>query len=1271
MQHPHRGRTIRRLIATAVVIAVGASPSAVTTAQAEPRITGLVQPAAKGATKATESTVTLVTGDTVTVSTAPDGKQSVTATAAEGTSKTFQTFSGPDEDLYVYPSDAMDGIASGALDTKLFNVTRLIEDGHGDARADELPVILAYGDKPGASTLRKRADALPASRGGAVLDRLDMAGAEVEKAGAGAFWQQVKPVTKGSMAGRSVTEPGAAGVTKLWYDGKAKAALDTSVPQIGAPEAWAKGYDGRGAKVAVLDTGIDLTNADVKDNLTVSKSFVPGLTASDGQGHGTHVASTIAGSGANSGGKYRGVAPGADLLVGKVLDNGGSGQFSWILEGMEWAAAQGADVINMSLGGPAATPDDVMTEAVDRLSASTGALFVIAAGNAGPGATTIGSPGTADSALTVGAVDKSDVLAGFSSRGPRVGDSAIKPEITAPGVGIVAARAAGTAMGTPVDAFYTSANGTSMATPHVAGAAAILAQRHPDWTGQRIKAALTGHAEVIAGQTVYQQGNGRVDIPAALDPALETSGTADFGLIEWQESGYEKETRKVTLSNTADVATTVKLSTDISGDLPSGVLVTSAPEVTLPAGGTAEVTLTLDPAAVPEGQYSGHLTATAADGATVHTAIGFIKEPKRLGLTIDLKDRKGKGGKAGFTVMGLDNDYFQSMTVTSGRTELRLPAGTYTVNGLLTTTAEGTAGTDFATDLFSLPDIDLTEHDASVTVDGTKATDFDMRLPDESRAVEDSDMSFQLTRYNDGRVRRSSMGIAGLTNWSQERYGAVPAPGATTGELFTSFYQSKREPLIRATVTRPEAFPLAARTSSYLKRFEGTRKYDVVDAGAGTAAEIAAAGVSGKTALIHVDRVNGGSGPYKAAEAAGAEAIVIVPNSAAPQATVVTGLNVPYFSTTYADGKKLTSAVAQGRTSISLKGVEEAGYHYAGQWDFVNGIPESLRVTARAGDLATVRNSFHSDGAERMGYHTTHAWGTYPMTSVRSSQFLQQGHERTGYLRAGNGLTYAQHVMARTDHPARMVELPKSYTAGATTAEDWFGPVMHPGNTTEHYCNFCRTDAGTLFLPQLGGDNDPGHWLASNRSRAWTYYRNGENIPTGTPLMVPEKATYRFVDDTARTNDYEGVQLGKKTHTEYTFTSAAPTGMSVPNCRLNVPKATKCEALPVVLVDYGMKADILNRVDADADHTITIDGSRAKASPASTEMAGAKLSVSYDDGATWQPLSVKRKDGNTFKATFRHPELAATSGFVSLRSEVWDSEGNRTTQEVTKAYALK
>ena len=161
-----------------------------------------------------------------------------------------------------------------------------------------------------------------------------------------------------------------------------------------------------------------------------------------------------------------------------MLDDGGSGYDSSIIAGMEWAAHSGAKVVSMSLGGDPTDGTDPMSQAVNDLTAETGALFVVAAGNAGA-ARTVGSPGAAASALTVGAVDRDDNLAEFSSRGPRLGDNGLKPEITAPGVGIVAARAAGTTMGTPVDDAYTTASGTSMATPHVAGAAAILAQEHP------------------------------------------------------------------------------------------------------------------------------------------------------------------------------------------------------------------------------------------------------------------------------------------------------------------------------------------------------------------------------------------------------------------------------------------------------------------------------------------------------------------------------------------------------------------------------------------------------------------------------------------------------------------------------------------------------------------------------------------------------------------------------------------------------------------------
>ncbi|WP_197322314.1 S8 family serine peptidase, partial [Saccharomonospora sp. NB11] len=127
------------------------------------------------------------------------------------------------------------------------------------------------------------------------------------------------------------------------------ATLAESVPQIGAPEAWDSGLTGEGVRVAVLDTGIDADHPDLADAVVEAEDFTGSGNTDDGQGHGTHVAATILGDGSASDGRYRGVAPDAELVVGKVLDDDGFGQESWILAGMEWAA-ENASVVNMSLG---------------------------------------------------------------------------------------------------------------------------------------------------------------------------------------------------------------------------------------------------------------------------------------------------------------------------------------------------------------------------------------------------------------------------------------------------------------------------------------------------------------------------------------------------------------------------------------------------------------------------------------------------------------------------------------------------------------------------------------------------------------------------------------------------------------------------------------------------------------------------------------------------------------------------------------------------------
>lgn len=175
--------------------------------------------------------------------------------------------------------------------------------------------------------------------------------------------------------------------------------------------------------------------------------------------------------------------------MGKVLGDDNSGPNSGIIAGMEWAArTEHAKVINMSLGiGIYHTQDDPMSQAVNKLTAETGALFVIAAGNEGTDPYSVSAPGTADAALTVGSVDSSDVLAYNSGAGPRLKDDGLKPDLTAPGVEVLAARSQYMTGG---EGYYRTESGTSMAAPHVAGAAVLLAQKHPEWSGQQIKDAL-------------------------------------------------------------------------------------------------------------------------------------------------------------------------------------------------------------------------------------------------------------------------------------------------------------------------------------------------------------------------------------------------------------------------------------------------------------------------------------------------------------------------------------------------------------------------------------------------------------------------------------------------------------------------------------------------------------------------------------------------------------------------------------------------------------
>jgi hypothetical protein len=455
-----------------------------------------------------------------------------------------------------------------------------------------------------------------------------------------------------------------------------RTSLEHSVPQIGAPEAWAAGHTGSGATVAVLDTGIDTTHPDLDDAVTGAQDFTGSESGADDRvGHGTHVASIITGDGEVN----KGVAPDVKLLNGKVLDDYGWGYDSSIIAGMEWAARGGADVINMSVGtdfGSAGT--DPVEQALNRLSAETGALFVVAAGNAGPGTESVGSPGAADAALTVGAVDRQDGLAEFSSRGPRLEDGAIKPDITAPGVGIVAANAASLGGG------YAAHSGTSMAAPHVAGAAAILAARHPDWTGDQLKSTLMSTAEANPDLSIFEQGAGRVDVAAATGGATVTAspGSLSLGLAQWPHTDDEPIAKKITYTNTGAEPVTLDLAADMTAPdgkpAPAGMFTVTPAQLTVPAGGTATATLTTDTRVqAVDGVYSGTVVATGGD-RTLHTPTAVNREVESYDVTFTFLDREGKPTpRYGFSLMDHVNPEWYSSYDESGTVAMRLPKGTY------------------------------------------------------------------------------------------------------------------------------------------------------------------------------------------------------------------------------------------------------------------------------------------------------------------------------------------------------------------------------------------------------------------------------------------------------------------------------------------------------------------------------------------------------------------------------------------------------------------
>lgn len=279
--------------------------------------------------------------------------------------------------------------------------------------------------------------------------------------------------------------------------------------------------------VAVIDTGIDGSHVDLDGGKVIGwKDLVNSRTSPyDDNGHGTHVSGIIAGTGEGNA-SYKGVAPGAALVGVKVLDANGSGSMSTVDAGVNWAiqnkSTYGIKIINMSLGTSGSSDGTDSTSTAVNNAFANGILPVIAAGNAGPARYTIGSPGAARDALTVGAFadvgEKGFNVTDFSSRGPTA-DNRVKPDIMSPGYNITAPKANSTNQ-------YITYSGTSMATPFTAGVAALMLDANYSLTPATLKSQITGTAQDWgpAGQDI-DYGYGRLQAYEAIKSAGGYSGT--------------------------------------------------------------------------------------------------------------------------------------------------------------------------------------------------------------------------------------------------------------------------------------------------------------------------------------------------------------------------------------------------------------------------------------------------------------------------------------------------------------------------------------------------------------------------------------------------------------------------------------------------------------------------------------------------------------------------------------------------------------------------
>ena len=645
----------------------------------------------------------------------------------------------------------------------------------------------------------------------------------------------------------------------------------------------------------------------------------------------------------------------------------------------------------------------------------------------------------------------------------------------------------------------------------------------------------------------------------------------------------------------------------------------------------------------------------STDGEQVaQTAVGLVKEEERYDLDISAVDRQGRPGTGYVTLYRYGDQVVSTLAIdpeTGKVPTQRLLPGAYNVTSWLPVAGpKGTSGVA----LVGTPGF-------RVGPDGKRDLVLDARdaNPITTRTAKPSEPTYRRPGYY------YDSGIDSRFRSFVNQYAVSPAidhvyanpVSDLPGEMDFVTRWRRTAPLLdlaALTPTRRDLTPLYQGSS---KRFDGVARIAAVAAGSGTPEEIAAAGARGKALVVTRSTVNP-SVRARAAADAGARMLVVVNDGPGKLYEYAGGTDLPVVSLTLAEGKPLLDRLAAGTAvSFDVDGTEFPAYLYDLTPSYAGGIPSDLSYTPDQKDLATVTNRFVGDGTGLAieSRSDCRAWNWPPCLSVYEP--VRPGSTRVDYVSTQEGNDWYEAV----DHPAgwRLRGDRLSYDTGEQATRTWLDTVVRP-RLGSGYWHPRRS--GSFFMVNVpeasSGDEGVTGNMEDDSTIVSRLYANGTLVNQAPYQAVQRQVpstngwtTYRFEQDATRPSWTHST----RSHSEWTF-------------RAETTQTDDHVYLPLLQVDYHLDTDLSGALRGGQKSTLGLTAFHESDVAGAGQLEAGTLEVSYDDGATWQRVSLQRTSDGSWTGEVRVPRGAA---FGSLRATARDDAGNAVQQEVIRAFGVK